>query len=113
VENGQRAELNQVSKTSVSGLNQFSARITIPGGNAMAPPNLSRDTPISNILHPLEIGLFPDLRDDSGTAVSNHLYGLLGQRLGFDKPLEREVRFDDRLTAIAVAYHMVVVLCLN
>ncbi len=34
----------------------------IPGGDLMAPPELARNAPGLDVLHPLEIGLFPVLR---------------------------------------------------
>src|SRR4030042_4364030 len=90
--------------------NDLSALITIPGGDTMPPPDLPRDAPIPDILHPLEIGLLPDLRDDSSTAISNSLDGRFSQRFGFYKPLERKVRLYDRPTTITMTHHVAVVL---
>ena len=36
----------------------------VPGRNLMAPPELARDAPGLDVLHPLEIGLFPVLRHE-------------------------------------------------
>ena len=36
----------------------------VPGRNLMAPPELARDTPGLDVLHPLEVGLFPVLRHE-------------------------------------------------
>src|SRR4030043_52746 len=95
------------------GHNDLSALITIPGGDTMAPPDLPRDAPIPDILHPLKIGLLPDLRDNSSTAISNSLDGRFSQRLSFDKPLERKVWLYDRLATITMTYHVAVVFNLD
>ena len=76
----------------------------------MPPPDLSRDAPIPYILHPLKIGLLPDLRNDSSPVISNCLNSRFGQRLRFDKPLERKVGFDNGLTTITMTHHVTVVL---
>ncbi len=75
----------------------------------MAPPDLARDAPIPDILHPLKIGLLPELRHDSGAAFSDRLNGRLGQRLCSHKPLKGKIGLDDRLASVAVAYHVTVV----
>src|SRR5690606_40932170 len=46
---------------------------TIPGRDLVAPPQLARDAPRLDVLHPLEISLFPVLRNELGAARTNGL----------------------------------------
>ena len=82
----------------------LAAVITVPGRNAVAPPDLAGDAPVADVLHPLEIGVFPLERNDPGTAFPHRGNGLFRQRSDLHVPLERHVRFDNRLAAIASSY---------
>ena len=81
----------------------------------MAPPELPRDAPVVDVLHPFEVDLLVVLgREADGlVAVGVGLdggNGLLGQRLNLDEPLRRKARLDHRLAAVAVAHVVGVVL---
>ena len=82
----------------------------VPCGNAMAPPELARDAPVVNVLHPLEVGLLVHLRREADVLLADGCLGLVGQRLNLDEPLRREARLDRRLAAVAVAHVVDVVL---
>ena len=80
----------------------------VPGGNAMAPPELARDAPVVDVLHPVEVGLLVLLRREADGFVALRVGldggdGFLGQRLNLDEPLRREARLNDGLAAVAVA----------
>ena len=67
----------------------------------MAPPELPRDAPGLDILHPVEIGLFPALRYDLDIAVANRLDRRLGEGFGIDIPLIGQPWLDDHAAAVA------------
>ncbi len=75
---------------------------TIPGRNAVTPPELAADAPGLDVAHPLEVGLFPVLRFEDGAAVFHRLDGRLGQGPGVDVPLVGQVGLDDGPRAVAV-----------
>ncbi len=77
--------------------------VTKPGRDSMSPPDLAADAPVADIVHPLEVGLFPLFRDDFGTPVLDGGDSLLGQRLDLDVPLQAHIGFDDGLATIALA----------
>ena len=79
----------------------------------MAPPELARDAPVADVVHPLEVGLGPVVRDELDAAVLHRLDGLLGQRLRLDEPLRGDQRLDDGLAALALAEAERVVLDLH
>jgi hypothetical protein len=53
----------------------------VPGRDLMAPPQLARDAPGLDVLHPLEIGLFPVLRHEHRVALAHAFNRRLGQLL--------------------------------
>src|ERR1035437_10798372 len=75
----------------------------VPCGDAMAPPELARDAPVVDVLHPLEVGLLVHLRRKAGVLLADGLFGLVSQRLNLDEPLCREARLHDPLSSGAVA----------
>ena len=120
VEKGQSPEENQVSSTSGSccrsraaavraavwrrrGHDLLAAVRAVPHRDAVAPPELARDAPVADVLHPVEVDLVEALRDDPDAPVAHRVDGRLGQRLDLDEPLRRDARLDDRVAALAVA----------
>ena len=69
---------------------------SVPGRNLVAPPELARDAPGLDVLHPLEIGLFPVLRHEDGRARAHRRDRRLRQGLGVDVPLVGQIGLDDR-----------------
>ena len=76
----------------------------------MAPPELARDAPGLDVLHPVEIGLLPALRDDCGPPFAHAGDRGLGQRLGVHVPLVGQERLDRHAAAVAVRDGMRVLL---
>ena len=72
----------------------------------MAPPELARHAPGLDVLHPVEIGLFPVLRHEDGAAVAHRFERRLRQGLGVDIPLVGEERLDHHIGAVAVRHHV-------
>ena len=81
-----------------------------PGRDAVPPPDLAGDAPVADILHPVVVGVFPLFRDDPGLAVLHRCQGPFRQRGDLDIPLQRQVRLDHGLAAIAAAHRHGVVL---
>ena len=78
----------------------------VPGRNLMAPPQLPRNAPGLDVLHPLEVGLFPVLRHEHGRARSHRRDRRLRHGLGVDVPLVGQIGFDHHAGAIAVRHHV-------
>src|SRR6267154_5053205 len=76
----------------------------VPCGNLMPPPQLARDAPGLNVLHPIEIGLFPTLRDENGLPITHRVNRRLCQLLGANVPLVGKEGFHDLIRAVAVGY---------
>src|SRR6266487_1588762 len=79
---------------------------SVPGRNLVAPPELARDAPGLDVLHPIEIGRFPLFRDKDSAVVTNGADRLLRQRLGVDIPLIGQERLGHGTGALAVRHHM-------
>src|SRR5208337_1646823 len=75
----------------------------MPCGDAMAPPELARDAPVVNVLHPLEVGFLVHLRREADVFLADGCFGFVCQRLNLDEPLRREARLDNRFAAVAMA----------
>ena len=78
----------------------------VPRRDLMAPPELARDAPRLDVLHPVEIGLLPVLRHERGLAVAHRVDGAHCERLGVDVPLVGEERLDHHGRAVAVRHHV-------
>ena len=72
----------------------------------MAPPELARDAPGLDVLHPVEIGLLPVLRHEPGAAGLHRGDRRRGELLGVDVPLVGEERLDRHVAAVAVRDHV-------
>ena len=81
----------------------FAARPAMPHRNAMPPPQLPRDAPVADVVHPFEVGLGPVRGHEGDAAFFHGLDRRLGQRLHLHPPLLRNQRLDDRLAAMALA----------
>ena len=77
------------------------AVVAVEGRDAVAPPELARDRPVVDVLHPVEVGRFPCLRQDLNRAVAHDVDGRFCERLDFHEPLPRDHRLD-----IGVAFAM-------
>src|SRR4029077_19626148 len=77
--------------------------VAVPRRNPVTPPELARDAPGMNVLHPVVVGLRPVAREDRDPPLAHGLDRRLGQGLHLYPPLLRHERLDDGLTAIADA----------
>ncbi len=75
----------------------------VPGGDAMAPPELARDAPVVDVPHPLEVRLGILFGRKADVALLHRGNCRVGQRLNPDKPLGRKQGLNDRLAAVALA----------
>jgi hypothetical protein len=74
----------------------------VEGGDAMAPPELAGDRPVVDVLHPVEVGGLPRLRENLDGSVADHFDGRRGQRLDLYEPLPGDHRLD---VGVALAVH--------
>ncbi len=81
----------------------LAARIAIPDGNAMAPPELTRDAPVPDVVHPFVPGFDPNFGDDFDALFIDGRDGFFGEGFGADEPLPGDERLDDGLAALAFA----------
>ena len=92
----------------------------IPSGNLMPPPQLARDAPILDVVHPLVISVNPIFGDEFHRAAVNRVFGFLRQAHAFefavgltaigrgahgDKPLAGEHGLNHRACAVAFGRH--------
>ena len=75
----------------------------IPGWNTVAPPQLARDAPVVDVVHPVEIDGLVILRRETNVAIRNRSNGLVRQRLNLEEPLHRKARFHHGSAALAFA----------
>ena len=83
---------------------------SIPRRNLVPPPQLPRDTPGLDILHPVEIGVFPGLRHKVRASLAHRGNGRLCKALRISEPLVRQHRFDNNLRTVTEGLHDLVVL---
>ena len=76
----------------------------IPRGNTVSPPKLTADTPVLNIAHPSEIGVFPIFRNELNIAVLDCFNSRVCERLYCHIPLVCEVGLDNYAAAIAARH---------
>ena len=69
----------------------------------MAPPQLARDAPRPQVLHPAEVGVLLVLGMEAHAARSHGLVGGLRQLVHAHEPLQRDQRLDPVAGAVAVA----------
>ncbi len=77
------------------------ALVVIPGRDAVPPPELPADTPVLDVVHPVEVGLRPVLGNEANPAGLDGLDRGFRERLDLHVPLIGEVRLDNRVRAIA------------
>ena len=79
----------------------------------MTPPQLTGDTPVLNIVHPLVVGFIPVLRHKADFAAFHCFDSRLSQLFDCHVPLIGEVWFDNRPRAIATRYFKFVIVNFN
>src|SRR5437867_928896 len=88
------------------------ARRAAEHGDAVPPPELARDVPVPDVLHPVLVGRAPALRDEPDLAAAVSGERGLGERPHLHEPLVAEPRLHHRVAAVAVAHRMLVRLAL-
>ena len=68
----------------------------------MPPPQLPRNAPVADVVHPVQINLLVVLRDNRISPFST-AQSPVGQRLDLDEPLRRKPRLHHGSAAVAVA----------
>src|SRR5438046_2550122 len=81
----------------------FAALIAVPCRDTMSPPQLTRDAPVTNVMHPREIIVRELRRNKFGSSLLHRRNGGFGQRLDSDEPLRRQQRFDHSVATLAVS----------
>ena len=76
---------------------------TVPCGDAVSPPELARDAPVTNIFKPVFVDFRETLGDKADPAVTHRLNRGLREALHADEPLLRYERLDRCLAARAVS----------
>ena len=61
--------------------------LIVPGGDAMPPPDLTRDAPILYVAHPFEVGALPVIRYETNLPIFDSPNGWCSERGGPDEPL--------------------------
>ena len=87
----------------------FSAVITVICRDPVTPPELSGNTPVSDIVCPVEVGLFHSLRDQLDVPVLYSFYCGLDQFIHPDKPLLLDHGLDGCLTSVMGTYIMSII----
>ena len=80
------------------------AGLVVPGGNAVAPPELAADAPVLDVAHPLEVGLRPVVRHEADAAVLDRPDRRLGERRDAHVPLVGEPGLEHGAAAVAARH---------
>ena len=78
------------------------AVLAVEHGDAVAPPELARDAPVLEVLHPGEVGARPAVGVEGDLAVPHDLGGTLLELVDGHEPLLGEPRLERRVAAVAV-----------
>src|SRR5579884_762564 len=89
----------------------LAAIAAVPRGNTMSPPQLARDAPVVNVLHPVQVDGLVIVGREADVSLRDRFRGGLrhahaaGARLlvDGDEPLRGEPRLDHGLAAVALA----------
>jgi hypothetical protein len=76
----------------------------MPRRNSMTPPQLPRDAPVADVVHPLVVDLRPVVRRKADAAVFHHRDSRLGERLHLHEPLLGNQRLHHGLATLALAH---------
>jgi hypothetical protein len=84
----------------------FAARIAVPHRHPVAPPQLARDVPVTDVLEPVDVDRLPALGEDANGTVAHALERGPGQRLHANEPLIGKPRLDDGVAAVTMPHCM-------
>ncbi len=85
-------------------VDEHGAVLGVPGGNLMAPPELARDAPGLDVLHPVEERLLLAFGHDLDAPVAHGIDRLGGQGLRVGVPLHGHIGLDRHPRAVAVRH---------
>ena len=86
------------------GYDHLTAVFTVPDRDAVSPPELAGDTPVTDVLHPVGIGVFPSLGIESDVPVLPCGKGLVSHTAHRYEPLLGKIGLNHRVTAVAVSH---------
>ena len=86
------------------------AILAIPCGNAMPPPKLTGNTPVTDVLQPIAVNLRKTIRNEPDAPILHSFDGRLCQGIHFYEPLFGNQGFDGRMTAGAMPHSMLMLL---
>ena len=81
----------------------MTAHIAVEGGNSVTPPELTGDTPVEDVIHPVKVILRESFGNEADRAALYSLDSRLCKWLHFYEPLIRGKRFDSGAAAVAGA----------
>ena len=92
-----------------SGFYHIAAVRQIIGRNALAPPQLAGNTPVSGVFHPVPVGIHVFLRDKLRTTAFYGLQGHLGKGFHLQEPLGAQLGLNNGVRALGIAHRRGVV----
>ena len=95
------------------GHSHMPAVLAVIGRYTVSPPELTRNTPVLYIFHPIKICLFKALWNKFNLSLLNRLYSGMRQRLHIYEPLHGKHWLNYRLAAVAMSHVMNIILNLN
>jgi hypothetical protein len=69
----------------------------------MSPPELPADTPVMDVVHPVEVDFLVVIRDKDRPFFFHSPDGRFGERLDLDEPLARDQRLNDGVASLTAA----------
>ena len=87
--------------------------LAVIGGYPVAPPELSGNTPVPDVVHPVEVGLVEPFRHELYLALLHYADSFFGKGLHAHEPLEAGEGLDGIMAAVADPYVVGVVLYLH
>ena len=85
------------------GDDDLAALIAVISGNSVAPPELTADAPVADVVRPVEVGLLHALGDQLDIALFDALDGGLNELVHLDEPLLLDQRLDGRAASVMCA----------
>ena len=82
------------------GNHNFSTLITVVSRNPVSPPELTADTPVADVVGPVEVGLFHTLRNQLNLTILNGFYRRLNELIHLYEPLLLDHRLNGGLTTV-------------
>ena len=76
----------------------------------MPPPDLARNAPVLDVLHPVAVGINPLLGMKLNLAIIDHLQGWLRKRFHLDEPLLGEIGFNNHICPLGVTNIVLILL---